>query len=411
MSRTLFSGGRVLTCSPGGEAAFDGDILVEDSRIVDIRPGRIAVSEDCRRIDLAGATVMPGLGDAHVHFGQPLDFEFDFMGLAALTAEDAALSSAAVAARYIECGVTICVSGGVPQPRGDVALAENIERGWLTGPRIVPGGEMISDPEGIPARLNPADPAEMREMVAEQCGLGVKVVKLFISGEQVMPAGSPPIPLEQTFMSDALVEAAVDEAARHGAFVNVHARGSGSVKLAARCGVRLISHASYVDDEALALLAGRDDVWVCPGLEYLWTLAHKTPEPYATLAREGHIAEEFEAAAASAKRLTDAGVPVLAGGDYGHVWIPHGGAARDLEHFVTASGLSPAEALLTGTYHFGGLTGLRLGQLVPGYFADMLVVEGDPLRDITILQDRTRRHAVIKGGEVVWRNQDALERV
>jgi len=409
MSRTLFTGGKVLTCSGAGEAAFDGEILVEDSRIVEVSPGRIAVSEDCRRFDLGGATIMPGLGDAHVHFGQPLDFEFDFMALAETSAEDAALASAAVAACYLQNGVTICVSGGTPYARGDVALARNIERGWVAGPRIVPGGEMISDPEGIAARLNPANPAEMRDMVAEQCDLGVQVIKLFISGEQVMPVGAPPIPIEQTFMNDALVEAAVDEAAKHGAFVNVHARGSGSVKLAARCGVRLISHASNVDDEALALLEGRDDVWVCPGLEYLWTLAHETPEPYATLAREGQIAEEYEAAAASAKRLADAGIPVLPGGDYGHVWIPHGGAARDLEHFVDRSGIAPADAVMMGTYHFGGLTGLKVGQLAPGYFADMVVLDGDPLRDVTVLQDRDRRRAVIKGGEVVWRNQDALE--
>jgi len=409
MSRTLFTGGRVLTCSATGETGFEGDILVEDSRIVEVRPGTIDLSEDCRRFELNGATVMPGLGDAHVHFGQPLDFEFDYMGLAEMTPEDAALSSAAVAARYIENGITTCVSGGTPQARGDVALAENIERGWITGPRIVPGGEMISDPEGIPARLNPANAAEMRDIVAEQCDLGVKVIKLFISGEHVMPPGAAPIPIEQTFMNDELVGAAVDEAARHGAFVHVHARGAGSVKLAARCGVRLISHASYVDDEALALLEGRNDVWVCPGLEYLWTLLHEAPEPYSTLAREGHFAEEYAAAVASVRRMAEAGIPVLPGGDYGHVWIPHGGGARDLEHFVTRAGFTPAEALMAGTYHFGGLTGLKVGQLAPGYFADMLILEGDPRDDVTLLQDRSRRHAVIKGGEIVWRNQDALE--
>lgn len=407
MSQTLFTGGQVLTCTDAGAAAFDGDILVEDSHIVEVRPGRIEVSRDCRKFELGGATIMPGLGDGHVHFGQPLDFEFDFVDLMQMTTEDAALSTAAVAASYIEHGITICVSGGTGQARGDVALAQNIERGWITGPRIVPGGEMISDPDGIPARLNPANPAEMRDIVAEQCDLGVKVVKLFISGENVMPPGAAPIPIERTFMNDALVEAAVNEADRRGAFVNVHARGAGSVKLAARCGVRLISHASQVDEEALSLLEGRDDVWVCPGLEYLWTTLHKAPEPYATLARQGHFAEEYEDAAASVRCLAEAGVPVLPGGDHGHVWVPHGGAARDLEHFVDRAGISPADAVLMGTRDFGGLTGLKLGQLAPGFFADMLVVDGDPTEDITLLQDRSRRRAVIKGGEVAWRNQDA----
>jgi imidazolonepropionase-like amidohydrolase len=408
MNQVLFANGRVLPCTGGDDAPFDGDILVTDDRIAEVRHGRIVASNDCRVIDLKGATIMPGLGDAHVHFCQPLDFEFDFGAMVMTPLDDAALSAAAVARRYIESGITTCVSGGLPQPRGDVALKSVIERGWVPGPRIVAGGEMISDPEGVPAAVMPTTVADMRKAVAAQCDLGVQVIKLFLSGDNVMPVGAPVVPADRTYMNEALVSAAVDEAARHGAFVHSHSRGAGSVTLAARCGVRLISHASYVDDEGLALLRKRDDVWICPAVHYMWAMVNQAPQPYAAMAADGGYAEEYEAAIKTMARLVDAGVQVVSGGDYGHVWIPHGETARDLQHFVDRVGVSPTQALRMGTFNFGGLTGLPVGQLTPGFFADMVVLDGDPTVDITVLQDQSRRRIVVKGGELAWVNPDRV---
>lgn len=402
MERTLLVNGRILDCTGDEQSPFDGDVLVEDDRIREVRRGRIQPPPSCRVVDVHGATIMPGLGDAHVHFGQPLDFEFDYLAAATAPPEDAALSTAAVARQYIEHGVTTCVSGGNAIARGDVALKNVIDRGWLPGPRILAGSELISDPDGIPSTVMPTSAREMRDVVARQCDLGADVIKVFLSGENVMPPGAPVVPVEQTFMSDELVEAAVVEADRHGAFVNAHARGAGSVALATRQGVRLISHASYVDDEGLALLQERDDVWICPGVHYLWAMPNLAPEPYATLATEGGYPQEYDDALKTIRRLADAGVPLLAGGDYGHVWQPHGGAARDLQHFVDGAGVTAYEAIVAGTRQFGGLTRLPIGQLAPGFFADMLVVEGDPTADISILTDPSRRRAVVKGGEVVW---------
>lgn len=411
MARTLFANGRILPCIARGETPFDGDILVEGQRIAEVAHGRIAVSDDVRVIDLRGATVMPGLGDAHVHFGQPLDFEFDYGAAAFADPEEAALSTAAVARRYIEHGVTICVSGGIAQPRGDVALKAVIEKGWVEGPRILAGGSMISDPAGIPAAVMPTSATAMREAVKTQCGIGVEVIKLFLSGENVLPPGMEKVPIELTFLGDELVGAAVEEAGRHGAFVHVHARGAGSVNLAARRGVRLISHASHVDDEALRLLSDRDDVWVCPGLHYLWTMPNLADEPYRTMAIEGGYDREYEDAVASMRRLHDAGVPVLPGGDYGHVWIPHGGVAHDLKHLTQRCGIATDEALLLATRAFGDLTGLPVGRLEPGLFADLLVVDGDPTADVGVLTDAAQRRAVVKGGRVAWANPDRIARV
>ena len=402
MARVLFTNGCVLPCETADQSSFEGDILVEGDKIVEVTRGRISVSADTRVIDLAGSTVMPGLGDAHVHFGQPLDFEYDYGGLIASTAEDAALATAGVARQYIEHGITTCVSGGIAQPRGDIALKNVIERGWALGPRMIAGGGMITDPDGIPAAYMPSTVEGIRRAVAEQCDMGVEVIKMFLSGETVMPPGAPDIPVDHTFPSEELVEAAVDEAAKYGAFVHSHSRGAKSVTLAAKCGVRLISHASYVDEEGLAALKARDDVWVCPGLHYMWAMPNVAGEPYATLGKP--YAKEYADALGTVSRLVTAGIKLLPGGDYGHVWLPHGEAAKDLQEFVDHCGMSARQAVISATNLFGGLTSMKVGQLKPDYFADMLIVDGDPTQDITLLQDTALRRAVVKGGALAWVN-------
>jgi imidazolonepropionase-like amidohydrolase len=251
----------------------------------------------------------------------------------------------------------------------------------------------------------------MRKAVAEQCDLGVKAVKMFLSGETVMPPGAPDVPVERTFMNEALVAAAVDQADRGGAFITAHCRGAGSVTLAARCGVRIINHASYVDDEGLALMKARDDVWVCPGVHYMWAMSHVAKEPYLTLAVAGGYGREYDHAVKTIAVLAEAGIRLLPGGDYGHVWMPHGGTACDLQHFVEQSGVSHQAAVLMGTRNFSGLTGMPVGQLKPGFYADMLILDGDPTVDIKVLQDDAKRRAVVKGGALAWVNPERIARV
>src|SRR5262249_15211477 len=149
------------------------------------------------------------------------------------------------------------------------------------------------------------------------------------------------------------------EATANGAFVTAHARSPGGVRLAVRNGVKIVHHATYLDDDAIADLVGaRDDVWVCPGLHYLRAMVEGDAEPYG-ISRE-HVAkalypEELQASIDGLRLLHDQGVRIVAGGDFGHQWTKHGTYAAELAAYVELVGLSPLEALVTATANAGPL--------------------------------------------------------
>jgi imidazolonepropionase-like amidohydrolase len=209
-------------------------------------------------------------------------------------------------------------------------------------------------------------------------------------------------------MDDEMLLAAVEEADRYGAFLTVHARGAASVAMAARTGVRIIHHACFLDDEAVRELEQRgDDVWVCPGLHYLYAMVNGHAEPWGVTPEKidasgyrGELVAQIE----SLQRLREAGIAILSGGDFGHQWTHHGTYAAELQRYVELVGMTPGEALVTATRNIGAAARLEVGEIREGLLADLLVVDGDPTDDITVLQEADRRRAVIKGGEFVHVN-------
>jgi imidazolonepropionase-like amidohydrolase len=172
-----------------------------------------------------------------------------------------------------------------------------------------------------------------------------------------------------------------------------------------RAGVNFIGHANYLDDEALALLeANRDHVFVGPAvaweisfLEHYQSFGFETGSPE----HEGYAAE-LKATQASVRRMRDAGVRVLVGGDYGLNITPHGTYAKELQYFTDYFGFSPGEALQAATKHGGEafMPDGRLGTLETGKIADMVIVKGNPLEQISLLQDADNIRAVIKEGQI-----------
>ncbi len=408
--RTLLTNAMVLTCSGDPtEKPSASDLLIEGERIAGVWPaGAQADSVDARVVDLHGATVLPGLSDAHTHISWPLDFVFDHAGTATAPPHKHMLDVAAVARTFIESGYTLIIGAGVMQPDDDIVMKDFIDRGLLPGPRIVPSGPMVTEPgalgDGTPWMEVAADAKGMREIVAGQCDRGVRAIKLFISGDGILPE----FPSTDTYMNDEMLSAAVDEAAKHGAIITVHARSAGSIAMAARTGVQLIHHACFIDDEAMsALEARRDDVWVCPGMHYVYAMVNGHANPWGMtpdrLERSGYQ-KELDGLIGGLRKLHAAGIRILAGGDFGHQWTHHGTYAAELQRYVELLGLTPVEAIHTATRNTAPLVGLQTGQVREGYLADLLIVDGDPTDDITLLLSPERRRSVMKDGVFAYVN-------
>jgi imidazolonepropionase-like amidohydrolase len=412
--RILLRNANVLTCAGDPyERPVDGDILIEGNVITHVQVGRLDLDPtEVHVVDLHGATVLPGLSDAHTHISWPLDFVFDHDGVAASDPQRHILDVAAVSRTFLESGYTLIIGAGVLQRMDDVLIKDFVDRGLIPGPRIVPSGAMVTEAGALGADgglMDVASDAEdMRRIVGSQCDTGVRAVKLFISGDGIMPE----FPSEDTYMNDGMLSAAVDEAAKYDAIVTVHARSSESVAMAARTGVQLIHHACFVDDNAMsALEARRDSVWVCPGMHYLYAMVEGHSEPWGMtperLERSGYQ-HELEALVDSIGKVRAAGVRILAGGDFGHQWTHHGTYAAELQRYVELLGMTPVEAIHTATVNTGPLVELRTGQVGDGYLADLLIVDGDVSEDVSLLLDPDRRRAVIKDGEFAYINPRLL---
>lgn len=194
------------------------------------------------------------------------------------------------------------------------------------------------------------------------------------------------------------VAAAALAAQRRGVWLTAHAHAAESVKMAVRHGIRALYHCTFADEEALDLLeAARDRVFVAPTPGIIHANLYEAdsePEP----------GMEVEATAKAVRQvvpeLMRRGVRVVPGGDYGFAWNPVGCNLRDLELFVEWFGFTPAEALRAATQYGGQIMGMgdELGLVREGFLADLVLVDGDPLTDIRILQDRDRLVAIMKDG-------------
>lgn len=408
MADVLFTNVRILDGS--GAMPFAGEVLVQGNRITRVARGTRALPvAGATVIDGAGATLMPGMCEAHTHFSwndQP-----SLGSIQRMPTEEHILWCAHVAERYLKAGWTSCVGAATAKPRLDVVIRNAIASGQIPGPRYLAASQEITVPGGLGdetlphlpfpefsfgAIVNGAD--EMRKTVRMFLKYGVDTIKLNLSGEYI--AG---IPAEFSPVTDREIEVAVEEVRMRGKRLAAHARSCHSVKQCVRHGIELIFHASFVDEEALDMLeANKDKHFVAPGLSWLVNTSFHaakwgiTPEA----ARNMGYHRELEIAIESLKKMHKRGIRILPGGDYGFAWITHGTNAKDLEQFVKLLGFTPMEALLSATKYGGQvmMKGDELGQIRDGYLADVLLVDGDPLANIAVLQDQSRILAVMKDG-------------
>jgi len=413
MADVLFTNARIFDGS--GEQPFKGDVLVQGNRISRVqRTGfgaRPMPVNGTTVVDVAGAFLMPGMIEAHTHFSWNDQPTLD--SIQRMPPEEHILWCAQVAKTYLDMGWTSCVGAATAKPRLDVVIRNAIADGTIVGPRYLAASQEITVPGGLGDTTQPHLPQhefafgaivsgveEMRRCVRMFAKYGVDSLKINLSGESITG-----MPSEMSQFTDAEVATCVEEAKAWGKRVAAHARSTKSIKLCVKHGIEVIYHASFADEEALDLLqANKKQHFIAPGLAWLINTCHHasawgiTPD----VARRMGYFRELEAAIETMKALRRRDVRILPGGDYGFAWTPHGTNAKDLEYFVKYVGMSTMEALLSATAWGGPMMRMgenQLGKVQEGYLADILLVDGDPLADITVLQDKSRILAVMKDGE------------
>lgn len=405
----------------GGPPRPDTDVLIDGDRIAAVG---IGAADDAppgtTTLDASGHTVMPGLIDAHCHvtFGEPASNDELFWHRPTGTSM---LLAAFNVPKLLRAGVTGFLDADCIADLGP-ALRDGIEAGLVEGPRMSSGlNALLTAAGGTAGRLIPdhgtvgyAQVVRNRDEIVrttrQQVKYGADWIKVHLTGSLPNRSG------ELTVWSRDELLAVTDTAHALDTHVVAHCRNADSTRLAAECGVDLILHASHLDDTALEAVVNSGAA-VAPTFTFLSNLAEHGGLVGAATGQIDLFRGEIEATAAVLRRAHDAGVPLLCGSESGFSLTPYGHwHAREVELFVDVLGLDPIEAISCATRN--GAIALRrpmdsIGVVAVGAAADLLVVDGDPTTDVSVLAQRSRlRHVVSRGVPVnldrPWPERDAL---
>ncbi|HXA36725.1 MAG TPA: amidohydrolase family protein [Steroidobacteraceae bacterium] len=388
-----------------GAAPAPATVVVKGERIAEVLPGSAwpAASEAGDRvIDGNGGTLMPGLIESHAHLTWPSSIEKIYHQFV-LPPEEMKVAAWRNARVLLDSGFTSAYSAGALGETIEVELRTEIAAGRTPGPRLK-ASTIERSPQS--AGVDTGDvqhgrgAAAMRAFIAHCRQLGIDSVKLLISGEDALLPGSS----QHILYSEEELAAAAEAAHAAGLWIAAHTQAAEAIKRAVRIGVRILYHCSYADAEALDLLeANKDRLFVAPAIGVIVATLEAAPPPHIDMRSMKEMAKPvIENTRRLIPELKRRGVRVLPGGDYGFPFNPNGTNARDLQHFVELYGYTPGEALMAATKLGGELLGMghELGLVKPGYLADLLLIDGDPTRDVRLLQERTRISMIMQGGRL-----------
>lgn len=405
MADVVLTGG-TLVDGTGGPPRPGTSVLLRGDRIAAVGPDADALAAEAtvERIAVDGLTVMPGLIDAHCHvtLGEPAsNDELFFHREPAFAAMLAAFN----VQKILRAGVTSFLDADGIFMIGP-ALRDAIESGMVEGPTMRSGGyALMTGVGGTAGRMIPDEGThgyaevvrnkdEMVLATRRQIKEGADVVKIHVTGSIPTRRGEL-----QVWTLDEL-KVVCDTAHELGVPVVAHCRGSSATRDAARAGVDVVFHASYMDEEALEALVDAGSA-LCPVFTFLANLADYGDKAGATSSAKEIFALEMEQTGAMVRRAYDAGVTLMCGSESGFSLTPYGHwHFREMQIYVEHLGLTPLEAITCGTKNGAVAIGQaeETGTVEAGKRADVLVLEGDPTADVAVLGDRRRfRHLFCRG--------------
>jgi imidazolonepropionase-like amidohydrolase len=405
--RTVLTNARLFDSARG--TLDDGStIVIEDGRIAHVTREPIAVSDAARSIDAAGRVVLPGLIDAHAHV---VAVSHDLVALALQPPSLVTAQAKGMLQGMLQRGFTTVRDAA----GADFGLQEAVERGFFEGPRLFIAGFPISQtgghadmrPKGVRSHAMFCSCAglgligaiadgvgEVRRAVREQVRNGANQIKIMAGGG----ISSPTDPIDGTQFSIEELRAACEEAEAANLYAMAHAYSPRAVTRAVQAGVRSIEHGNLID-EATAKVMKQEGAYLVPTLSTYVALA----EEGARLGWSPSMLEKLERVRAQGLRAVQIaraeGVPVVFGTDL----LGHMQARQSGEFLLRLPAMSPVEVLQSATVSAARLMRQegQIGQIVAGAFADLLIVDGDPTRDLTVLaQPEEGLRLVMKAGRI-----------
>jgi imidazolonepropionase-like amidohydrolase len=405
--RTIIRAGHLVDVV-GERVLADQAITIEGDRIVAVGPDDGTATAGSV-IDLTGHTVVPGLMDMHAHMVGSVEGNETYAALVVRSAAQEAMEGVRNARDTVMAGFTTVRDVGTFRAFVDIALRDAIDAGWTPGPRMFCAGAYVTSSTGggdIPGLAVDVDerlprdlrfgvansPDEVRKVVREILHRGAAQIKVIATGAVLTEGTNPGAPE----FSEEEIRAAVEEAALYGTYVAAHAHGPEGIKRAVRAGVGSIEHGSLMDDECIELMAEHGtylvaDIYCGDWIEEEGTRAGWPPNSL----RKNR--ETTDAQREGFEKCVKAGVKIAYGTDSGV--YPHKDVGRQFAYMVR-HGMTPIQAIRSATIVSAELLRASgdLGSVEPGKFADLVAVAGDPLNDISVLEDVA---FVMKGGEVV----------